>query len=188
MSQPTLTSAPDGVAAPDSGARRTRLREFQARLVERMHAAAAGTTSQASQLGVLIGQTRWLLNLQAAGEIVSVGGITAVPLTKDWFLGLTNIRGNLISVVDLARFHGSAPTPVDKESRIIAFAPALGFNGGLLVSRVLGLRNVAEMEAQAAPAGAAWAAQCYVDRDAHVWNELDLSLLVQDPQFLHVGL
>ncbi|MGH8807262.1 MAG: chemotaxis protein CheW, partial [Noviherbaspirillum sp.] len=150
----------------------------------------SGTVSHASQLGVMIGQTRWLLNLQEAGEIVSVGTITKVPLTQEWFLGLTNIRGNLTSVIDLAHFRGQPPTPVDKESRIVAFAPSLAFNSGLLVSRVMGLRNVAEMDAQAAAetSEAAWATRRYLDRDSHIWTELDLSLIVQAPRFLHVGL
>lgn len=174
----------------DIGARRTRLREFQARLVERMHAASTGTQASSSQLGVMIGQTRWLLKLQEAGEIVSVGAITKVPLTQDWFLGLTNIRGNLISVIDLAHFRGLPLTPIDKESRVIAFAPSLSFNSGLLVSRVMGLRNVADMEPQpdADGDGAPWASQRYLDRESQVWTELDLSLIVQDPRFLHVGL
>ncbi len=175
---------------PDAQARRTRLREFQAQLVERMQAARSGVEGRVSQLGVMIGQNRWLLNLQEAGEIVSVGTITKVPLTHDWFLGLTNIRGNLISVVDFAHFQGLTTTPIDKESRIIAFAPVLSFNSGLLVSRVMGLRNVAEMtphentDTDAAP----WSTQRYMDGESQVWTELNLSLVVQDPQFLHVGL
>ena len=175
---------------PDALARRTRLREFQAQLVERMQAAKSGVAGRVSQLGVMIGQTRWLLNLQEAGEIVSVGTITKVPLTQDWFLGLTNIRGNLISVVDLANFQGHGATPVDKESRIIAFAPALSFNSGLLVSRVMGLRNVADMKPQEAADGnaAPWSTQRYLDAESKVWTELNLSLVVQDPHFLHVGL
>jgi len=172
------------------GARRTRLREFQAQLVERMHAATTGAAAQASQLGVVIGQARWLLNLQQAGEIVSVGSITKVPLTHAWFLGLTNIRGNLISVIDLAQLRGLPPTPIDKESRIVAFAPSLSFNSGLLVSRVMGLRNIAEMQLQSVveTTDAPWAAKRYIDRESQIWTELDLSLIVQDPQFLQVGL
>jgi twitching motility protein PilI len=175
---------------PDAAARRTRLREFQTQLVERMQAAKTGVDTRVNQLGVMIGQQRWLLNLQEAGEIVSVGSITNVPLTHDWFLGLSNIRGNLISVIDFARFQGQAPTVIDKESRIVAFAPTLSFNCGLLVTRVLGLRNVADMEVQATPEADAtqWSSQHYVDRDQQVWNELNLSLVVQDPLFLHVGL
>jgi twitching motility protein PilI len=175
---------------PDAGTRRTRLREFQAQLFERMQAVRSGAQEHVSQLGVMIGQSRWLLNLQEAGEIVSVGAITKVPLTQEWFLGLTNIRGNLISVVDFANFQGLPATPVDKECRIIAFAPALSFNSGLLVSRVMGLRNMADMEPQPAPdsSAAAWSVRRYIDRESQVWTELNLSLMVQDPQFLHVGL
>jgi twitching motility protein PilI len=194
MTQITTDLATDKVfgessGKPDAQTRRMRLREFQAQLVERMQAAKSGTQAQANQLGVMIGQTRWLLNLQEAGEIVSVGAITKVPLTQDWFLGLTNIRGNLISVVDIARFQGMAPTPIEKDSRVVAFASSLSFNSGLLVSRVMGLRNTAEMKPADANASAApWSSASYVDRDSQVWRELDLSLIVQDPQFLHVGL
>lgn len=178
------------VKKPDIGARHIRLREFQAQLVERMQAARSGAQEHASRLGVMIGQTRWLLNLQEAGEIVSVGPITEVPLTQGWFLGLTNIRGNLISVIDFANFQGMAPTPIDKESRIVAFTPGLSFNCGLLVSRVMGLRNVSDMEqhAEADANFTPWAAQRYVDRESQMWTEINLSLIVQDPKFLHIGL
>jgi twitching motility protein PilI len=191
MTQSNSDFVPDNTfSRPDAVARRTRLREFQAQLVERMQAARSGAQAHVSQLGVMIGQTRWLLNLQEAGEIVSVGTITKVPLTQDWFLGLTNIRGNLISVIDFARFQGMAPSPVTKESRIIAFAPALSFNSGLLVSRVMGLRNIAEMELQESVGSQAvpLSTKRYLDRESQVWTELNLSLVVQDPQFLHVGL
>jgi twitching motility protein PilI len=194
MTQSTTDLATDKVfgessGKPDVQTRRMRLREFQAQLVERMQAAKSGAQAQANQLGVMIGQTRWLLNLQEAGEIVSVGTITKVPLTQDWFLGLTNIRGNLISVVDIARFQGMASTPIEKDSRIVAFASSLQFNSGLLVSRVMGLRNTAEMKQSDANASASpWSSASYVDRDSQLWRELDLSLIVQDPQFLHVGL
>lgn len=174
----------------DGAARRTRLREFQTQLVERMQAAASGATSQTSQLGVMIGESRCLLKLSDAGEIVSVGNIIKVPLTQDWFLGLTNIRGSLISVIDLARFRGLPPIPIDKESRIVAFAPSLSFNCGLLVSRVMGLRNVADMTPQpvAEDGDSPWAPQKFLDRESQVWTELDLSFIVQDPKFLHVGI
>lgn len=191
MTQSNSDLAPDKTFnKPEAVARRTRLREFQAQLVERMQAAKSGTQTYTSQLGIMIGQTRCLLSLQEAGEIVSVGAITKVPLTQDWFLGLSNVRGNLISVVDLARFQGQPSTPIDKECRIVAFAPSLSFNSGLLVSRVMGLRNIAEMEPQASADSdiAPWSAKRYLDRESQVWTELNLSLIVQDSQFLHVGL
>jgi len=190
MNRPSTDFAGGLAIEPDSSGRRTRLREFQAQLVERMQAVNSGAQAQAGQLGVLIGDKRWLLKLQEAGEIISVGQISKVPLTHAWFLGLTSIRGNLVSVIDLAQFLGQRPTPIDKESRIIAFAPSLSFNSGLLVSRVLGLRHAEEMELQEdeASGAAPWAARRYIDRDSQVWTELDLARIVHDPQFLQVGL
>ena len=170
----------------DADARRSRLREFQSHLLERMQAARSGADTKQNQLGLLIGQQRWLLSLQEAGEIVAVDSITKVPLTQDWYLGLSNIRGTLISVVDFARFQGQALTTIDKDSRIVAFAPALAFNGGLLVTRVLGLRNVGEMALQSASADDAGAAR-YLDSESQLWTELKVAQIVQDPRFLHIG-
>lgn len=191
MSQPTSDLQAGKVSAKtDIATRRTRLREFQAQLLVRMQTARSGEDTRVNQLGVMIGGSRCLLNLQTAGEIVSVSTITEVPLTQPWFLGLTNIRGSLISVIDFAQFQGHAPTPIDKDSRIVAFAPSLSFNSSLLVSRVLGLHNIAEMEMQAdvQDESAPWVSKRYLDRESQVWTELDLSLIIQNPQFLHVGL
>ncbi len=204
---PELRDAPATTpyGKPDPAARRLRMRDFQTRLVDRMQAARGGSDVRAGQLGVVIGGTRWLFDLQQAGEIVAVGALTTVPLTQPWFLGLTNIRGNLISVVDFAHFQGNPPTTIDKQCRIIAFAPSLGFNGGLLVSRVLGLRNIDDMQAQAddvtdqgtadiepgrqpgATGDRRVRPQRYTDRDRDVWQVLDLAAITRNPRFLQVG-
>ena len=174
------------------GLRRTRLREFQAQLVERMQAAQRGDFTQVNQLGILVGPLRYLLDLRESGEIVSTGSLMAVPLTKDWYVGLSNIRGNLTSVVDWPRFQGHDVTNRDARSRIVAFAPALAFNSGLLVSQVLGLRNIADMEEvvfdQHGNDQRAWLSRKFRDRDGNFWYALSLSVLLQDQDFLHIGL
>lgn len=184
--------APQRIAqhGPDRAARRARMRDFQTHLVDRMHAARSGADAHVNQLAVIIGGRRFLLGLTQAGEITTVGAITRVPLTADWFLGLSNLRGNLISVVDLARFQGQDATVIEKDCRVIAFAPTLGFNCGLLVSRVLGLRSSADMTLKNPASDAdnpAWLTRQYVDQDAQDWAELDLSLITQDSRFLHVA-
>lgn len=183
------------VAKSDSGARRTRLREFQTQLMARMQAAQSGSQVAVSQLGVMIGRSRYLVDLREAGEIVSAGSMTKVPLTKDWYLGLANVRGNLTSVIDLSRFEGNESTVQESSCRIVAFASGLAFNSGLLVSQVLGLRDSGKMEQQSstevgslAPTQRPWVVAQYRDSDGNVWSELSLSLLVQDQEFLHVGL
>ncbi len=114
-----------------------------------------------------------------------------VPLTQDWFIGLMNIRGNLISVIDLTRFLGMQSSSIDKASRIITVAPGLAVHSGLLVSRVLGLRSSDGMRADedaadSADAGVAWSGKSYLDPESNRWTELDLSLVTQDLRFLNV--
>lgn len=172
------------------GVRRERLREFQSQLLERMQAARSSEAISSNQLGVMIGQTRYLINLREAGEIVSMGQISKVPLTRDWYLGLLNIRGNLIGIVDIQRFQGQPGIEINQDCRIIAFSTGLAFNAGLLVTKVLGLRNVDEMSVQQIPTenNTAWLQQSYLDTNNQVWHEINLTTLIQDGVFLHIGL
>ena len=170
--------------------RRKRLRVFQEELVERMQAARAQTEARDNRLGVLIGQRRWLLDLQETGEVVPQSPITRVPLTQDWYLGLLNVRGNLIGIIDFARYQGLAPTEPGPTNRIVTFAPTLGVNCGLLVSRVLGLRNVSEMlTLPASPSQpATWIGNSYRDSESQEWVGLSLSAIAQEPRFMQIGL
>jgi len=180
------------VVKPEKGVRRTRLREFQAKLVERMQAAQRGGYTKLSQLGIMIGQGRYLLDLRESGEIVTAGTLTRVPLTRDWYIGLSNIRGNLTGVIDLPRFQGMDITKQDTQCRIVAFAPGMAFNSGLLVSQVLGLRTVSEMEEipfdDNQLESKAWLKKKYRDKDGNIWFELSLATLVQDQDFLQIGI
>lgn len=166
------------LARLDAAGRRTRLRQYQVQLLERMQAARANTGTSVNQLGVSIGAERYLLDLTQAGEIVPVAALTAVPLTQPWYLGLANIRGNLVGVIDLARYLELGETAIGADSRIVTFAAGLGFNCGLLVGRVYGLRHAGAMEA---------VDEHLRDTDGNDWIALDLAALVGDERFLHVG-
>lgn len=173
-----VQAAPEKTVQSDGAGRRTRLRQYQVQLLERMQAARNNAGARINQLGVMIGPERFLLDLTQVGEIVPVPSITVVPLTQPWYLGLANIRGNLISVIDLARYQLQAETSTGSDSRVVTFAAGLGFNCGLLVSRVYGLRHAGDMEVSG---------DRLRDADANEWTPLDIAALVRDTRFLHVG-
>jgi twitching motility protein PilI len=166
--------------APGSGAaRRTRLREYQEQLLERMLAARTSSGARAHQLGVEIGGRGYLLDLLDAGEIVPLPSIAPVPLTQPWYLGLANVRGNLLGVVDLGRYLGGADTlPATGAARLVTFATTLGFPCALLVGRVVGLRQAADMQAVDGRLH---------DADGVEWTPLALAGLVREERFLLVG-
>ena len=166
------------------------LRSFQQELASRLATKTAAQV-ESSRLGLSCGGDRWLMRLADAGEVVTMPDIVPVPLTKPWYLGIANIRGNLYSVVDFARYLGrEAEHSSPGLARLVLFGPRTGdMNAGLVVTRVLGLRNVAELAPAAPPQDApAWYAQRWMDGDGNAWQEIDLSILAKDPAFLTVGL
>lgn len=167
-----------GKARLDPAGRRERLRQYQQQLLERMQQARTSGGARVNQLGVTIGTRRYLLDLAQTGEIVPLPALCPVPLAQPWYLGLSNIRGNLVGIVDYARYLGLGETAQAQDSRVITFAPALGFNCALLATRVLGLRHAADMT----PDG-----DILRDTDNNEWTPLDLASLVREPRFLHVG-
>jgi len=166
---------------------RNRLREFQTRLAERLaHAKSAPVT--ASRLGFQINQERYLIDLSEAGEIVSAQDIVPVPHTHDWYRGLINVRGSLISAIDLSRFGGGAPTHVERESRIVLLSPTLDFNAGIIVTRMLGLHGTASWtQDTSAPANQHWQGALWRDEQNLPWRELSLAALTVNDQFLRIS-
>jgi twitching motility protein PilI len=167
--------------------RRTGLREFQLSVAERIRTAATRTTLS-SKLGFQVGAESWFVALNQVNEVIPVPPTVSVPLTHSWFRGLANIRGNLYSVLDFSAFKGSDPTPAGVERRVILISDRLVGGAGLLVSRMLGLRNPEQFTAAERPADAPpWVAGVYTDAGGTRWLELDLPALVREQRFLEVG-
>jgi len=185
------SQAPDTPASSAGPERRSRLRQYQVQLLERMQAAKNGAAESGRELGVQIGGRLCLLDLTQISEIVPLQPVTPVPLARDWYLGLANIRGNLTGVIDMARYQDqpAGETP-PAERRLITFAPGLGFNCALLAERVLGLRKLSDMEAADAPCDGAplWRNQQFRDGEGRQWVRIDLAQLVREARFSQVGL
>ena len=168
-------------------AKRGTLSEFQSHLANRL--AGASERAAAGLLGVLSGSEHWLLRLSDSGEVVPLPELTGVPLTRPWFLGIANIRGNLYSVADFSAFQGKETTPQNAGSRLLLIGTRYGNNTALLVSRMLGLRNIDDLTPAPADEGAPmWADQAYTDREGQRWRLLDVERLLADDRFMDIGI
>jgi len=167
-------------------ATRTSLREYQRDLAARLQ--GAGSAQIASKLGVQVCGERWLVDLRDAGEVIPVPAMTAVPLTRAWFKGVANIRGNLIGVIDFGAFLGIGTAAAGEQSRLLLVNERFRMGCALLVDRSLGLRSDEQLrERPRAESRAPWLKAEYDDELGNAWRELDLTQLVQDPAFLSVG-
>ena len=173
---------------------RLRLHAFQARLSERMQAAREDLGQRDNRLAVMMGEQHYLFDLAEAVEIMTATSVTAVPLTRDWYLGLVNVRGNLVGVVDYVRFCGGACIACDKDARIVVPSSSLPVACGLLVSRVIGIvdlmqwQRVAEVHVAVDAADRVGVRQMYRDPAGQVWHEIGFAGLMADSRFLQVAL
>lgn len=172
---------------------REALRELQSRLATRLQAARTEGASVA-WLAVLCGGQRYLLPLGQSGEIFPVANLQPVPYARNWFRGVLNIRGGLYGVVDLADFiaQSGGPQrgqPAAPDASVVTLNPALEVNCALQVDGLAGLRGPdAFASSTAAPADAqAYFGNRFVEPGGDAWQEINLRILSQTPQFLSIS-
>lgn len=76
-------------------------------------------------------------------EILRFPSLTTVPGTKAWMLGIANVRGNLIPIVDLRAMLEGESERMSERSRVL-ITRVQSSMVGLLVSEVLGQRSFLE--------------------------------------------
>ena len=161
--------------------KRFNLREFQQQVLDRLQAQTAGD-AHVSTLGVRVGETFWLVEMPDISEVLPLPRLTHVPLTKPWYCGVTNVRGSLYSIVDLGAFLDGEAIQREAHNRVLLLGQRFSFNTGLLVSRVLGLRNTQDWQQQEINGE-----MRLQDTNGQVWRKLDITTLLQHPDFLRIG-
>ena len=168
--------------------RQSSLRDFQVYLAERL---ASATQSAAVEhwLGLRAGAENWLVELPDGGEVVQAAPLTPVPLTRPWFVGLTNVRGALYAVSDLARLRGGEPTVPGTRSRLLLVGSRHGSNVALLVGALQGLKSPQDFQPVARDPGLpAWVAEVFCDAQGSLWYKLAVRDLLADRDFMNIGL
>ncbi len=73
-------------------------------------------------------------------EILTIPSTTNVPGSKAWLLGIANVRGNLVAIIDLKSFLAGQRTLINERSRILVIKLGTA-SVGLLVDEVLGQKT-----------------------------------------------
>lgn len=161
--------------------KRLNLREFQQDLINRMQA-KDHACDQISTLGVQIAEQNWLVDMLDLSEILPLPPLSAVPLTKPWFIGVVSVRGILYGVSDMAAYQQKGKASGAAVNRVLLVAERHAFNAALLVDRVLGLRNT-RLWAQSEVDGQVQ----YHDEQGNFWRKLDIAGLLGRPDFLQIS-
>jgi len=90
-----------------------------------------------------IDNTLFGIETKFVSEILELQYITPVPLTKDFFLGLINLRNEIVSVIDLNKFITNRFTPYDEKNRMCI----LNFNNiqtSVIVNKIESISSIKE--------------------------------------------
>ncbi len=135
-----------------------------------------------------IGNLRLACNVKQVHEFLPIPDFTPVPGTKPWILGLANVRGDLLTIVDLAWFLKGKTSTVSMRTRLLA-ATLRGRPVGLLVDEVFGQRHFVSNEGKSTHLPKASPLKNYVHMQYRsgkdVWQELDLDSLFSASEFLN---
>jgi len=132
--------------------------------------------------------TRLTCNIDRIVEILPCPPSTPVPGAKRWIMGLANVRGELLTIVDLKDFLSGEKTSTTAESRLLTAtlnkAPI-----GLLVDEVIGQRHFLDSEALDTELDGDSLLRGVVSRrhdlGSETWHELDIERLFSNPDFLN---
>lgn len=123
-------------------------------------------------------------------EIVPIQPLSPLPMAVNWIKGMTNIRGEIYSVVDLSEFIGQRPVRNLKNTNLFLL-PDSGLKSALLIDSRISLRTFSsELPTTSKdafhPRLVPFLSTVLVD-DNRTWGVLDVHLLSKSALFNQIG-
>ncbi len=92
-----------------------------------------------------VGDELFGVDIIAVKEVISPRKVTVIPRTPDYLLGIINLRGEVISIIDLRIRFGIEDTSINRQSRIVVIV-ANGIRMGLLVDKINSIMELEKSE------------------------------------------
>lgn len=95
---------------------------------------------------------RYALESAWVREVAEIREFTPLPCTPSFVLGLVNVRGRILPVMDIKKFFGLPDKGLTDLNKILVLHGE-GIEFGVLADTIIGVRTLALAELQAPPAG-----------------------------------
>ncbi len=142
-------------------------------------------------VGFRVGSVRLASGFEEVREILPLPPITLVPGAQSWMLGVANVRGNLLPIVDLKHFLEGERTVLHESQRVLLVRQP-GGDVAVLIDELYGQRSfnesqiVDDAQAEENPLYQGRYAH-FVDRTYRVgdqsWGIFSLDRLARTPEF-----
>jgi twitching motility protein PilI len=138
-----------------------------------------------------LGGEAFLIAREETREVLAYpAAVTRVPGARNWIRGLSNVRGQLLPVVDLRTFLSAGASTISRSSRLL-IANHREIPAGLVVDEVMGFRRFYEGEFSADLPPTLLRCERYLagafKRGAEVWPVFSVRTLLESQQFLQAA-
>ena len=137
-------------------------------------------------VGFRLGQRRFVSSFDEVMEILPLPPVTPVPGAQGWMLGVANVRGSLLPVVDLKQFLEGERTVVHEGQRVLVVRQS-GGNVAVIIDELFGQRTFndshrAEMAGENDGRYSNFVSQVYRLADMS-WGVFSMLTLTRTPEF-----
>ena len=141
-------------------------------------------------LGYQVGGLRLVSPMGEVNEILKLPRLTALPGVKSWILGIANVRGRLLPIVDLHDYFSMAPTLPMSQWRVLIVEDE-DLIAGLLVEQSLGIQHFLEDSFEEASSEGIETLAPYLRgafrHGGRVFYEMHLKSILRDERFFDVA-
>ncbi len=141
-------------------------------------------------VGFKLGELNVVAPLEQVREILTNAAISRIPGAKEWVKGVSNVRGNLLPILDLPGFLWGKASKMTRQNRILVIQHQ-GISAGLVVDEVMGMRHFLEEEYSRDTSSYDDAMQRVLGgvyrQSGERWAVFDIHKLVERPEFLQVA-
>ncbi len=128
--------------------------------------------------------------LGEVAEVIPVPSSTTVPSAQSWIRGLSNVRGRLLPLTDLAIFMALPESEISKLSKVMIIDQPTIY-GGVIVDQVMGIQHFNKQSYFSSnsqlPDTFAQYTSGYFERQGQQWHVFLFSKLVKDQAYLNAS-
>lgn len=138
-----------------------------------------------------IGDSRLISSMSDVKEILELPEVTLVPGVKSWVVGVANVRGSLLPIMDMKGYLLGDDIKQRHKGRVIVI-DYKGFNTGLVVDEIYGMRHFRETDITNDDPVVHENISPFIEyvykQDADRWPVFNFNKMTQDKRFAYASL
>ncbi len=98
-------------------------------------------TSYSHGLAFHVGPHRYIIPITEIDEVIAISNFTNMPHTPSWLIGIANVRGNLVTLLDLHEYIFGSVSKASTRSRRALLVKMDAHFYGLVIDSIIGMKS-----------------------------------------------